>query len=253
MPAKPFLHPLKTPKTATFPSELHDDINTAKTPSTISDTIKYEPGTATPITPPTAYTEFLKALTPVFTSPVSAGTSFPRFQFDKPAGPAGQGPAQGPTSAPTPTSTTTSQPASAVSGTFGFHEREPPVKSATLPPPPATATGTGPYSGPGGIRKHQSLRRLRIPPSMHLSPITTAASDAPRSATTLRSPFSPGDWKLRYMEPRSATTTTSTGGGGRSVSVRQVVTRTVTYKRMQLEAPPKGKGKRRRYHEGKDV
>lgn len=56
------------------------------------------------------------------------------------------------------------------------------------------------------------------------------------------------------MEPRSATTATH-NGGGRSVSVRQVVTRTVTYKRMQLEAPPKGKGKRRRYHghEGKDV
>lgn len=251
MPAKPFLHPLKTPKTATFPSELHDDFTTAKTPSITPDTLKHEPGTATPITPPTAYTEFLKAMTPVFTSPVSAGTSFSRFQFDKPSGPAGQ--SQGPTSAPTPTFTTASQPASAVSGTFGFHEREPPVKSATLPPPPATATGTGPTSsGPGAIRKHQSLRRLRIPPSMHLSPITTSATDAPRSATTLRSPFSPSDWKLRYMEPRSATTATH-GGGGRSVSVRQVVTRTVTYKRMQLEAPPKGKGKRRRYHEGKDV
>ena len=253
MPAKPFLHPLKTPKTATFPSELHDDNNIAKTPSTTSDTtIKHEPGTATPITPPTAYTEFLKAMTPVFTSPVSAGTSFPRFQFDKPTGPAGQG--QAPTSAPTPTSTTNSQPTSAVSGTFGFHEREPFVKSATLPPPPATATGTGPTSsGPGAIRKNQSLRRLRIPPSMHLSPVTTTASDAPQSATTLRSPFSPVDWKLRYMEPRSATTATSSAGAGRSVSVRQVVTRTVTYKRMQLEAPPKGKGKRRRYHEGEDV
>lgn len=50
------------------------------------------------------------------------------------------------------------------------------------------------------------------------------------------------------MEPRSATTAPASA---RSVSVRQVVTRTVTYKRMQLEAPPKGK--RRKYHEAKDV
>jgi hypothetical protein len=54
------------------------------------------------------------------------------------------------------------------------------------------------------------------------------------SATTLRSPYSPADWKLRYIEtPRSAC--------GNPVSVKQVVTRTVTYKRTPLDPPPKGK------------
>jgi hypothetical protein len=49
---------------------------------------------------------------------------------------------------------------------------------------------------------------------------------------------------LRYYEPpRSAT--------GKPVSVKQVVTRTVTYKRTQLEAPPKGK--RRKCREAKEV
>lgn len=75
--AKPFLHPLKTPKSATFPSELHDEIL-----SSTSDAVKPELSSSTPITPPTAYTDFLKAYTPVFTSPASAGVTFPRFPLD---------------------------------------------------------------------------------------------------------------------------------------------------------------------------
>ncbi|KAF7131201.1 hypothetical protein CNMCM5793_004251 [Aspergillus hiratsukae] len=207
--AKPVLHPLKTPKTTKFPSELHNESS-----SSLSDGVKQEDGISTPITPPAAYTEFLKAFTPVFSSPTSAGVSFPKFPFDRPA------------------HSPTSQPTSAVSGSFVFND---PVRSATasLPPPtPFTAPASQPRKDP------TSLRRLRIPQTLKYSPTT----ESPQSATTIRSPFSPLDWKLRYFDaPRSAS--------GR-VSVRHVVTRTVTYKRTQLEAPPKGK--RRKCQEDKE-
>lgn len=225
--AKPFLHPLKTPKSATFPSELHDEIL-----SSTSDTVKQEAGTSTPITPPTAYTDFLKAYTPVFTSPASAGVTFPRYPLDSNSSSGNSSNRLAPTSACT--SSSTSQPASAVSGSFTFNE---PIKSATaaLPPPVPSAGTTRPAR-----KDPSSLRRLRIPPS---SAVFSPSTDSPRSATTIRSPYSPSDWKLRYLDPpRSATT-------GKPINVRQVVTRTVTYKRTQLEAPPKGK--RRKYQESK--
>lgn len=216
-PEKPILHPLKTPKTTVFPSELLSD---SSTPS--SDRVKHSDDMSTPITPPTAYTEFLKTLTPVFNSPVSASMSFPSFPsfpLDKP--PNCRDP--------------TSQPASAVAGSFAFREpdKSAPATSFPLPSPKsAAATSTG-----AGTGKNVRLRRLRIPP---LSP----PAQSPRSATTIRSPFSPSDWKdwkVQQLEtPRSAT--------GRHVSMRQVVTRTVTFKRTQLEAPPRGK--RRKCNDG---
>jgi hypothetical protein len=73
------------------------------------------------------------------------------------------------------------------------------------------------------------LRRLCIPPTCIYSPV----SDSPGSARTIHSPFTPSDWKV-IETPRSA-------GGGKQVRVRHVVTRTVTYKRTQLDPPPRGK------------
>ncbi|KXG46689.1 uncharacterized protein PGRI_039400 [Penicillium griseofulvum] len=214
MPAKPVLPPLKTPKTMTFPSELHESPLTAG-----SDYIKREEGSSTPITPPQAYTEFLKALTPVFTSPVSAGVEFPKFKFEK--------------RRPSPISV----PSSATSTVFSSHESlsardSPRIASLTLPPP-------SPAPSPRSARLPTTLRRLRIPHSCMYSPVT----ESPGSARTIRSPFSPSDWKIRYIEtPESA--------GGKSVSVRQVVTRTVTYKRTHLDPPPRGK--RRKTSESQD-
>ncbi|KAJ6138066.1 hypothetical protein N7471_004552 [Penicillium samsonianum] len=236
MPArKPDLHPLKTPKTFIFPSEIHKDSKTL----TVDD-IKREDGSATPITPPLAYTDFLNALTPVFTSPISAG-GFPKFPIEK--------------SDPSPIS----QPSTATSPALSS---EVSVKSPTTPaislPPPSPCTVKSAKAPP-------ALRRLRIPQSLKSfssrdSPRTATPCSAtpysagpysatqwsalPRSAASLRSPFSPSDWKLRYLEtPRSATT--------KAVSVRQVVTRTITYKRTPLDPPPKGK--RRKTQECRDV
>ncbi|KAJ6007803.1 hypothetical protein N7540_011779 [Penicillium herquei] len=210
---KPELPPLKTPKSFTFPSEIQDF------PKPLSaHEIKREDGSSDSSTPsiptPTAYTDFLAALTPVFNSPASSGGSFPRFKFE--------------TCGPSPTS----QPSSATSPAFS-------VKSPAVSlPPQSPRDAKSPKSPP-------ALRRLRIPHSIKTmgipSPRTaTPLSATPRSATALYSPFSPSDWKIRYFEtprsatPRSATTT-------KSVSVRQVVTRTITYKRTPLDPPPKGK------------
>ena len=219
--AKPVLPPLKTPKSATFPSELHDDSSAS------SISIKQE-DSATPITPnsslplPKAYTEFLDALTPVF-SPASAGPNSQKFSFEK----TGASP--------------TSQPASALSTSFSFSTcgRSPTV---SLPPPT-------PGSAVNLCKGFSSPRHLPLPRPYKYSPGTDSPMSAtPMSAPSLRSPYSASpyssaDWKLRYGDPpRSAS--------GKPVSVKEIVTRTVTYKRTQLDAPPKGK--RRKYREGKE-
>ncbi|KAJ5610670.1 hypothetical protein N7510_007389 [Penicillium lagena] len=218
-PPKPILPPLKTPKTMTFPSELHDSPLTACSDSVIKredDVPGSATGSGTPITPPLSYTQFLKALTPVFTSPVSAGVEFTKFKIEKRR--------PSPISMP---SSATSTPASA---------REGPKTASAAIPAPSPASSASPQSA----TLPTTLRRLRIPPSCAYSPVT----DSPQSARTIRSPFSPSDWKIRYIEsPRSA--------GGKSVSVRQVVTRTVTYKPTYLDPPPKRK--RRKTSESRDA
>jgi hypothetical protein len=197
---KPALHPLKTPRSATFPSEIQ-----SASSSSASD-IKREDGISTPITPPLAYTEFLKALTPVFTSPVSPGTSFPKFPIDR-------------------THTSASQPSTATSGSFPSGDVIKPT-SATFSPRSPIAT---PLSA-----KSSARRRLKISTVKGSAKAFSPTTESPKSASTARSPFSPSDWKIRYFEvPRSAC--------GKPVSVRQVVTRTVTYKRTPLDPPPKGK------------
>ncbi|CAL5873588.1 uncharacterized protein PFLUO_LOCUS7869 [Penicillium psychrofluorescens] len=214
-PSKPILPPLQTPKSMTFPSELHDSPLTSGSDPIIKLEGESAPGSATPITPPLAYTEFLKALTPVFTSPTSAGAEFPKFKFEK--------------RRPSPISV----PSSAKSTIWSPLDGPKTTGAARPPPTPAVAS-------PQSAKLPSGLRRLLIPQSSVYSPVT----DSPHSARTLRSPFSPSDWKIRYIEtPRSA--------GGKSVSVRQVVTRTVTYKRTPLDPPPKGK--RRKTNESRDT
>ncbi|BDD61294.1 hypothetical protein MPDQ_001354 [Monascus purpureus] len=216
-PAKPVLPPLKTPKNSTFPSEIHDGGPGAGPHS--ANMLKSPEGQSTPITPPVAYTEFLKALTPVF-SPLSAGASFPSLQIERTR--------DGNSS--NATTWSASQPSSAVSGSFSLGSGS--LRSVTSPlPPPTPCTAPLPAGAGNDKSRGRGLRHLRIPPSLKLSP---TAVDSPRSATSIRSPFSPSTWKLRYSDsPWSA--------GPTPVSVRQVITRTVTFKRTQLEAPPKGK------------
>lgn len=166
-PSKPVLHPLKTPKTATFPSELHNDSLYSR-----SD-IKTENSLTTPITPPLAYTEFLKALTPVFNSPISPAVSLSKFPFEK-------------------MTASISQPSTATS--VSFPNGGDFVKSATISP-------DSPYAPPISARSFSSGRkRLRISTAKACGKALSPTTDSPLSATTAYSPFSPSDWKLRYLE-----------------------------------------------------
>lgn len=206
MPAttKPVLPPLQTPKSASFPSDL------LRTPlSGVGCVIKQEDSLTTPITPPSAYTDFLKALTPILTSPPPLSALPRSLSSDASSG----------------RNTPTSEPST--SSSFSSCKCDGVKSPNAAPPTPSSAYAhTRPASA--------GLRRLRIPQS----PLPGGAQ-SPMSASIARSPFSPADWNLdstghRYFEtPRSACI--------RPVSVRSVVTRTVTYKRTDLDPAPKGK------------
>ena len=212
MPAvtKPVLPLLQTPKSASFPSE----IITSPLPGLAAAVIKQEDALKTPITPPSAYTNFLKAITPVLASPAPLSAIPKSLSSD------------GSSAGTTPTS----EPSTSSSFSFNQAER---VKSLSVAVPPPSPFGHGQTA-----RTPTSLRRLRIPQSPNNSPGTAS----PLSANVARSPFSPSEWGLdgsghRYFEaPRSACV--------RPVSVRSVVTRTVTYKRTPLDPAPKGKKRR---------
>lgn len=205
---KPTLPLLKTPKSASFPSELPR----SPLPGGQTELVKREDDMKTPITPPTAYTDFLKALS----SPSIASITSPIVgeKSDK--------------SSPTSNTSSTSSGCSC-----NCEHRESPKfvvpPSPYARPHPQSAPATGP------------LRRLRIPQS----PLCSPGADSPMSARSMRSPFgirSPNEWDLTakfgsFDAPTVRTT--------RPVSVRQVVTRTVTYTpRMDLAPAPKGKKRR---------
>jgi hypothetical protein len=226
---KPTLPLLKTPASAgaTLPSEL------PRSPLPgfpgWGDFIKREDdGLKTPITPPTAYTEFLKALSPALSTPLTSTSCHTSFGFSDKSGHL----------------TPITQPSSAGSHCSCSCDSRKATAAATATATSAPLVPPSPYMRPltgclPSARTPTSLRRLRIPqsPSHCLSP----ASDSPRSGSALRSPYSPTSWiidgKTRFYDaPRSA--------APRPVSVKQVVTRTVTYTRTPvtpLEPAPKGK------------
>lgn len=219
---KPVLPPLQTPKTASFPSEI---CSTPISAACVSAVIKQEADLKTPITPPTAYTDFLKALTPVLASPPP--TALPRNPSDDSIVSAH--------SAVSTTSTFSSRSAPE-------HHRSP--TSATIPPTPTSAKSRPASAG---------LRRLRIPQHSPLFSPGSAVGPSPRTSVsglsastlgTVYSPFSPADWSAtsRHYD----TITTPRSACSKPVSVRSVVTRTVTYKRTTPSLDPAPRGKRRK-------
>lgn len=218
---KPVLPPLKTPKSMTFPSELSPFTATC-TPIIKREDGLSEASSTSSLTPPSSYLEFLKALTPVFETPTSAGPDYRRFNFER-------------------INFERKRRPSPISVPISATSDGPKTTSAAIPPP-SPATSQKSITSPQSARLPTTLRRLRIPTTCVYSPLsdspgsvrTPGSARTPSSARTLHSPFASSDWKIRYIEtPRSA--------GAKSVSVRQVVTRTVTYKRTHLEPPPKGK------------
>ncbi|KAE8452132.1 hypothetical protein EG329_001599 [Mollisiaceae sp. DMI_Dod_QoI] len=207
---KPKLAQLKTPMTSTFPSEL--SALSAKSPYPgFADFIKQEDSLKTPITPPTAYTDFLKTMSPI-TGDKSSGRTTPN-------------------SAPS----TGSSEHSDCSCNCDTHKS--PISAV-----PSSATFVFPSSAPSSSR----LGRLRIPPSPAFStaesPLSASATSAVRSPFSARSARSPFDWdfksKGRYFDIKSPKTARSS-----IRQVREIVTRTVTYTPRMSPAP---KGKRRK-------
>ncbi|KAI0483037.1 hypothetical protein GGR56DRAFT_221882 [Xylariaceae sp. FL0804] len=222
--SKPKLAQLTTPVTATFPSEL--SALSARTPlSAVPSFIKEEfpAGERTPISPPTAYMDFLKSMS--VQSPVApekksgSGTSTPEEESEP---------------------STASSEQTDCSCKCGNHAAKSPLVSP-YPGMPMSAppTGAAPTSSP--------FPGLQVPVSPAMSS-ATAALDSPLSA---RSPFSarsvrsPFDWetalKSRSAQEGRAQKPTSAPKSVRHI--REVVTRTVTYTPRMAPAP---KGKRRR-------
>ncbi|KAL5320851.1 hypothetical protein ACEPPN_011661 [Leptodophora sp. 'Broadleaf-Isolate-01'] len=206
---KPKLPQLKTPMTSTFPSEL--SALSARSPLLgYADFIKQEEYIKTPITPPIAYTDFLKTMaSPIAGDKSSSGRTTP-------------------TSAPS----TGSSEHSDCSCNCETHKS------------PTSALPSSQFVFPSSAPSTGRLGRLRIPPS----PAFTSA-ESPMSATSaVRSPFSarsarsPFDWdfksKGRYFDIKSPKSSRSSVR-----QVREIVTRTVTYTPRMSPAP---KGKRRK-------
>ncbi|KNG49223.1 dipeptidase 1 precursor [Stemphylium lycopersici] len=245
--SKPRLATLKTPMSATYPSELRSPMVTSATTPIFANIKREDSDLKTPITPPTAYLEFLKNLSPVLSSPMSTGTSS-KFVFGD------SRPTSVTSSASSASFTSTSAPAekdspatsrsSSCSGCDTSKEeakdpKEPPMsapptklQTVTIPPP-------SPFTRPHSAR----TPRLYIPQS----PYSPAAVRSPASAKSIQSPFSavssPKTWDADKKNGRS-----------RRVSVREVVTRTVTYSRTPVDAKapqfpqidPAPRGKRRK-------
>jgi hypothetical protein len=210
--SKPKLAQLKTPVTSTFPSQLSATFpselsaTSAKSPFPgFVDFIKLEDGTKTPITPPTAYIDFLKSMS--MASPLNG---------EKRSG------ILTPTSAP-------SDASSEHSNCSCHCETHKSPTSAVLPSPFAY-----PISAPSSAR----LSRIRIPSSPAYS-----AKDSPLSAgSTMRSPFSarsPYEWEVANKRKSLDVLSPKTSRSGVR-HVREIVTRTVTYT-PRMSAAPKGK------------
>jgi hypothetical protein len=243
-PAEMSLPHLKTPLSAgpMLPSELPRSPVTA---------IKQEEADLkTPITPPTAYTDFLKALSPAVSTPLTSTSLRSPFSFTDKTGylspfsqPSTASLSSQCSSESQPAKTAgkdaTSSPASIQTPNSAAEQIKTTIVSAPLIPPT-------PFVRPSPT----SLRKLRIPTGPSSAPATiNTATDTPRSATccqtplsaATRSPFSPTSW---YIDGKTKVFGAPLSASPRHVSVRQVVTRTVTYRATPLEPAPRGKRRR---------
>jgi hypothetical protein len=240
--AKPALSTLKTPLSATYPSELRSPMVHSATDSIFANIKREDDSLRTPITPPTAYLEFLKNLSPVLTSPMSTGTSS-RFVFE------GR-PVSVTSAASSASFTSTSAPADkdspATSRSSSCTRCDPAREEPPMSAPP-TKVRTISIPPPSPFTRPQSARtpRLYIPQS----PYSPAGVRSPASANSIQSPFSAVSPKTCFPEKKAARS--------RRVSVREVVTRTVTYHTTPVDAKapafpqidPAPRGKRRKIAE----
>lgn len=244
---KPKLAQLTTPVTATFPSEL-SALSACSPLSAVvpSFAIKQEelPSLAaikTPISPPTAYTDFLKAMslpfppTPGgFIAPPSAGI---KDEGSSTTSSGAEDPSSSPESGPGSASSQETDYSCKCGGKHASLHQQPPVSAggnahkmstasaSAIPPSPFSRFPTS--APPTGAAGSAGFPGLHIPPSPAISmcsplgggidsPLSASAARSPFSARSVRSPF---DWdaalKARYaaMESGGGTSAPGTGSG----------------------------------------
>nr|OQO30164.1 hypothetical protein B0A51_04552 [Rachicladosporium sp. CCFEE 5018] len=239
---------LQTPGSGTFPSEMRSPM--AGSPGFL----KRDEALRTPITPPSAYLDFLRNATPAMMSPMSTSTSS-HFRFsDKPVDKSNDKASVthlDRISIPTPTS----QPALSRNTSY----------ASTASTSTNASDSAASFSSAGSSRTRPESPRIMIPPSPFIKP-GPRSSRTPRKLQIPQSPFSPAMQSSRSAQspysstplsaaPWSASFTpadvdTEVNGKPGKVSVRQVVTRTVTYCRTPLEPAPRGK--RRKLESGEE-
>jgi hypothetical protein len=242
---------LTTPGSGTFPSELLSPM--AASPGFM----RREDALKTPITPPSAYLDFLKNMSPAVMSPAQSATSA-RFSFNEKnyANALERGlEALNPKSCTFPSSKSgfpslkpTSQPSLSREISADSTGSAASDKSGST----VTTTFSMPLIRKNSLNNRPESPRLIIPPSPFVRP-NAPRSASGNSAVTPRSytgtPLSAQPWSASTsFSPRERQDAALSGTPGR-VSVRHVITRTVTYCRtptttMPLEPAPRGKRRR---------
>ncbi|GAB7333844.1 hypothetical protein MBLNU13_g05970t1 [Cladosporium sp. NU13] len=227
---------LATPGSGTFPSEL-------RSPMVASPgLLKKDEALKTPITPPSAYLDFLKNMSPALMSPLPTGTSthfkFPEKASTRIAELGVDRPIHSPATSQAALSRNTSFESDSSSSTTSTEsvvsQSSINTTSRSKPQSPRITIPPSSFAMPAP-RSSRTPRRLHIPQSPFTPALSSAHSmPSPYSGT----PLSAAPWSATYS-PRDADP--EVNGKPGKVSVRQVVTRTVTYCRTPLEPAPRGK------------
>ncbi|KAK3647107.1 hypothetical protein LTR56_008275 [Elasticomyces elasticus] len=225
---------LQTPGSGGFPSEM-------RSPMTASPSFmkQKENDLKTPITPPSAYLDFLKSMSPAMLSPAPTSTSA-RFSFhgDRTSDTRSDTTEKPSISPPTPQpalsrNSSYESTASTASGS-SFASASSSVASGTRrsrPESPRVTIPPSPFAKPA-LRSARTPRKLHIPQSPFSAGMPSASMSSYNST-----PLSAAPWSASYAPPD---VDTETNGKPGKVTVKQVVTRTFTYCRTPLEAVPDG-------------
>ncbi|SMQ52541.1 unnamed protein product [Zymoseptoria tritici ST99CH_3D7] len=235
---------LQTPGSGTFPSEM-------LSPMAASPGLKREESLKTPITPPSAYLDFLKNMSPAVMSPASATStrfSFNDKSFDRSmeksidVKPSIMSP---PTSQPS-LSRNTSYESDESNKTTSTSQSTHSTTKSSRPESPRIIIPPSPFAKPAP-RSARTPRRLHIPQSPYTPALSSAHSvQSPYIST----PLSSTPWSASFSTREGNVDAISQPG---KVHVRHVVTRTVTYCRTPLDPAPKGKRRKIEVEVGPEV
>ncbi|KAF2858365.1 hypothetical protein K470DRAFT_278563 [Piedraia hortae CBS 480.64] len=223
---------LQTPASASFPSEL-------RTPLSASASFSRREDGKTPITPPIAYYDYLRTMSP----------SVPPEQQQQPPSLSRNTSFESDTSTDSSISTSTSITTAGGQKRKEMDAEEPvsaPKEARKDESPPNEVRKDAPHPPPSvtakpALRPMRSTPRLRIPPTPAYSPHPMSSA-----SSAMRSPYvaSPYLTTPHTATPRSARSTDESGHP--TVSIRQVVTRTYTFSCTPLETANGNLWKRRK-------